>query len=379
MTYNLSNSPLLKKFAEIFVNELDNFRLAGGAVRDILLDKTPQDFDLASKYHPAELMELCDILQVKYIPSGLQYGTITILLDDQPLEITSLRKDLKTDGRHAEVTYCSDFAEDALRRDFTINALYISFDGKLHDYVGGKQDLENKLLRFVGEPAARIKEDYLRILRLLRFYAQLPDFALDEPALTAACDLKEKLTLLSAERIKAELWKLLAGKNLIAALKLNQKTQLIDPLLKLNYQAELNFHLPLKALVKFARLYLGQNLQHLKIILKLSNHELELLKFLAKAPQINEQPQLGELQKLNYLYGTEKLEYLLEFKALKSGILIKPTAAELGEFILPISGNDLIAQGFTPGKELGQKLKEIESAWLASDFKLSKEELLKLL
>ena len=146
-------------------------RFVGGAVRDALKGLSGFDLDLATDLSPDELVEACDEEGLKTIPIGIKYGTVGVLINDEVLEVTSLRKDVKTDGRHAEVEFTDNWEEDASRRDLTINAVYADEKGNVFDYYNGISDLENGIVRFIGSPTVRIKEDYLRILRFFRFYS----------------------------------------------------------------------------------------------------------------------------------------------------------------------------------------------------------------
>lgn len=192
--------------------------LAGGCVRDELLGKKPKDFDIATSATPDQVTKTFQGLGGKVIPTGLDHGTVTLVIDGQPIEITTFRKDLETDGRHAVVDFGgATLKDDAERRDFTINAMYQSSEGKLTDFFGGQDDLSRKRLRFVGDAEARIREDYLRILRLYRFWAKL-GFMPNEDALAATHKLCSGLSQISQERITSELLEMLSGDTVDAAL-----------------------------------------------------------------------------------------------------------------------------------------------------------------
>ncbi len=193
-------------------------RLAGGCVRDRLLGKLPYDYDLATAAKPDEVMAHFRAEKLSTIPTGVDHGTVTLVMPSGPIEITTLRQDVATDGRRAEVAFGSSFAEDAARRDFTINALFEDSDGKIDDFVGGQEDLKHGVLRFVGDPATRIREDYLRILRLFRFWSTL-GFKPDAATLIAVADGKDGLRRISQERVTQEWVKMCAGKSLAPALQ----------------------------------------------------------------------------------------------------------------------------------------------------------------
>lgn len=178
--------------------------LAGGCVRDQLLGRTPNDYDLATTALPEEVRNFFNSLNMKVIGVGEEHGTVSLITPLQGLEITTLRHDVVCDGRHAQVAFSKDFRDDALRRDFTINALFEDHEGKIHDFVGGQDDMKHKRLRFVGDPNARIREDFLRILRYFRFLGRL-GWEPRKQQMAAIFSQREGLLQLSAERVHKEL------------------------------------------------------------------------------------------------------------------------------------------------------------------------------
>ena len=185
-------------------------RYVGGAVRDDLLKLPVNDFDLATRIRPDEVVERLEAAGIKAVPTGIDHGTVTAVSDGQPFEVTSLRRDVSTDGRRATVAFTDDWREDAARRDFTINALSADpVTGEIFDYFGGLDDLEARRVRFIGEPLERIAEDHLRILRLFRFHARFGAGEPDPAALAACTERANDLMALSRERIADELLKLL--------------------------------------------------------------------------------------------------------------------------------------------------------------------------
>lgn len=203
--------------------------LAGGCVRDHLLGKQPKDYDLATAATPDQAMAFFKERGQRIVPTGIEHGTISLITDQQALEITTLRKDVACDGRHAEVAYSTSFEEDALRRDFTINALFEDANGTIHDYVGGQEDIQQQRLRFVGEPCERIREDYLRILRYFRFLGRL-NWQAEDDQLSAIAAEKEGLAQISAERIFNELNQTLATKGVAESLSWMKETGVLRQL-----------------------------------------------------------------------------------------------------------------------------------------------------
>ncbi len=186
--------------------------LAGGCVRDRLLGRIPKDYDIATTAHPEQVLNLFRKGGFKVIPTGIDHGTVTLVMDGEPIEITTLRRDVETDGRRAVVAFGNTFAEDAERRDFTINALYMDRQGAIHDFHQGQEDIRNGRLRFVGEADARIREDYLRIMRLFRFWGRF-GFQPDPGALDAVEQLCPGIAQISQERITSELIAILSGEH----------------------------------------------------------------------------------------------------------------------------------------------------------------------
>src|SRR6201996_6519457 len=188
-------------------------KFVGGAVRNALLNKPVADIDIATPLLPDDVVARLKKAGLGAVPTGIEHGTVTAVVNGKPLEITTLRRDVSTDGRRATVAFTTDWAEDAQRRDFTMNALYADADGEILDTVGGIADLQAGHVRFVGDPITRIKEDYLRILRLFRFHAWYGKGELDDAALKASAAEKAGLAQLSGERIQKEMLKLLAAEN----------------------------------------------------------------------------------------------------------------------------------------------------------------------
>lgn len=186
-------------------------RIVGGAVRNALLGVDTSDIDLATTLMPDSVMDRARAAGLKVAPTGVEHGTVTVVVDRVPFEVTTLRRDIATDGRHATVAFSDSFEDDALRRDFTLNQLSLSADGALHDYAGGLADLDDRKVRFIGDARLRIAEDYLRIMRFFRFHAQYGRGPLDAAGLAACVALRAGMARLSAERIRNELLKLLVA------------------------------------------------------------------------------------------------------------------------------------------------------------------------
>jgi tRNA nucleotidyltransferase/poly(A) polymerase len=206
-------------------------RFAGGCVRDKLMGIAPKDFDIATAAIPQEVINVCFQHEMKTIPTGIDHGTLTVMTLSGPVEVTTLRRDVASDGRHAVVEFAgATFETDAARRDFTINAMFEDAHGQVYDYFGGLSDLQKKVLRFVGDPPARIKEDYLRILRFFRFWARF-GFDPDKEALIAIHENMEGLGRLSQERITSEFLQILDGNYLDVCTKIFQTSGILNKVL----------------------------------------------------------------------------------------------------------------------------------------------------
>jgi tRNA nucleotidyltransferase/poly(A) polymerase len=218
-----------------FMRQLEShgitLRYAGGSVRDFLMNVPPVDFDLATPTIASEVVRICESLGYNVIPTGISHGTVSVIInDDLMIEITTLRKDVETDGRHAEVEFIIDWKEDCQRRDLTINSMMMDSDGKIYDWFNGKSDLDNHILKFVGDPDKRVKEDYLRILRFFRFATKFPakDFHFDHASLEACRNNTDGLYNISGERIWMEMKKILSSPNAGYLLSVMDNSHILD-------------------------------------------------------------------------------------------------------------------------------------------------------
>ncbi len=376
------NLKIIKDFSNLFAKELDNFFIVGGAIRDLLLSNPIKDIDLATKFTPDELIKICQEKNIKYQSLARKFGTVLIILEDNNiLEITSFRKDIKTDGRHSEVKFCRDMNEDSKRRDFTINSFYLSFKSELFDPNNARLDLKNKILSFIGSPKIRIKEDFLRILRLFRFTANLDGFVIENNSFLAVIELKENIYNLSSTRIKQEMEKLFFGINAKNILHMLSKYKILEKYFdfsKINNLAYKNIEKTPKNIVFHCFL---SKIGRKKI--EFSRKEQEDFDFLDKHQAFDENSNNDlDIKKNLYIFGREK--YLLSwynfiFTQNKNyfeyqNILEKVNQLKTPKF--PISGKDLQAKNVKQGKEMGIILKKLESKWLESDFSLNKKNLL---
>jgi poly(A) polymerase len=347
-------------------------RLVGGAVRDGLLGLVVADVDVATLLSPYEVMRRCGAVGIRTIPTGIAHGTVTAVSAGETLEITTLRADLATDGRHATVGFTDDWREDAARRDFTINALY--FDpatGELHDYFGGIADLKAPCVRFIGEPLQRIAEDHLRILRFFRFTARFGQ-SVDEAGLAACAARANDLMALSRERIADEWCKLLSLTEPAPTVALMLQHGLLAPVLPEIDEEAPNRLAELVAaeraggfnpdpLRRFAALLPFDPLvaERVAARLKLSN---KARKRMAPAAvrYAGEQPRA-----LAYRVGViEAMDRLLLSGEVAAASALQGWTPPR----LPTGGGQLIARGLTPGPGVARALKQVEEGWISEGF-----------
>lgn len=366
-------------------------RVVGGAVRDFLLGRAGGDVDIGSTLSPDATMAIAERAGWKAIPTGLAHGTVTLVLPERVVEVTTLRRDVATDGRHAVVEYTDDFAEDATRRDFTMNALSMDAAGGIHDYTDGREDIEARRIRFIGDAATRIAEDGLRMLRYFRFLATHGKPPADDDALAACAAARHAVEKLSGERIAQEMKRLLAAD---------------DPAYALIRLAEAGFapHLtesPWDA-VRVADLMALERLYHiapdpwLRLMAmiepsmreatarwvanrwKLSRIERDMLAALAPSTAgLN--PALAKewlrAERRGIVVGRILLAALDSSDAVAIDALIRLAQSwEVPEF--PVTARDLLALGHAEGRGLGDALKAIEKRWVESDYTLTREQLL---
>lgn len=350
---------------------LPQARLVGGAVRDALAGLTPGDIDLATPEPPEAVIRRLEDAGLRAVPTGLAHGTVTAVSAGRGFEVTTLRRDLRADGRHAEVAWTADWAEDAARRDFTINAMSAGRDGVVFDYFGGIDDLRQGRIRFVGSPAARLAEDYLRALRFFRFYARFGRMAPDALTLAALRAAAGALGRLSAERVWAELRGLLAVAAPLPALRLMDECGVLDAILPgggdlTALAALLDKPAPADPLLRLAALLRGDAAQFASA-LRLSHDEATRLEGPRQAPLASPEDDDHALRRLLAEHNLADLAGRIWLSGLNgpaSAALVARLSA-LPKPVFPLSGRDGLALGATPGPALGAALAAVRSWWLA--------------
>lgn len=372
-------------------------RSVGGAPRNTLMGLPVSEVDFATTAMPEEVTALAAKAGLKAVPTGLKHGTVTVIVDHQPFEVTTLRQDVETFGRRANVKFTRDWAVDASRRDFTMNALYAAADGAVYDPLGGYPDLMARRVRFIGSARARIREDYLRILRFFRFNANYGD-GIDPESLAACIAERGGLANLSAERVRAELFRILTARAPHRALEPMDDAGLLISLLGgvvRRIHAERLIHIetaigaPADALRRLAALavMVEEDAKRLTARLRLSNAEAARLHAMAaRQPLLTEET--GELALRAALYRLGGRAYgdriLLAWARVGGEPSSAPWRGRLGlpeRWHVPVfmlKGEDLLAAGLEKGPALGGTLRKLEEAWIASDFSLSREALLQL-
>jgi poly(A) polymerase len=343
-------------------------RFVGGCVRDTLLALPVSDVDLATRLPPQDVLDRLKAAAIKAVPTGLAHGTVTAVIAGKPVEVTTLRRDVATDGRHATIEYTDDWREDAARRDFTINALSADpGSGDIHDYFGGLDDLRVPRVRFIGDALTRIAEDHLRILRFFRFHARFGTGAPDAEGLDACTMRANDLMALSRERIADELLKLLALADPAATVRLMIERGILKPVvpeiveaetLERLIAAERAFGIEPHPLRRFAALLPAEPELAAGVAtrLRLSNKAAKRLALAAARTT-------GDAKRLAYAIGT--------VGAVDRLLLAGETPAELRDWQpprLPLSGGELIGMGLTAGPEVARTLQAVERAWVEAGF-----------
>jgi poly(A) polymerase len=370
------------------MDALGEARFVGGVVRNSLMGREVSDIDIATPLTPDEVTKRLEAVKLKAVPTGVEHGTVTAISNGRPYEVTTLRRDVSTDGRRAVVTFTTDWAEDAQRRDFTMNALYADATGEVFDTVGGVADLKAGRVRFVGDPVTRIREDFLRILRLFRFHAWYGKGEIDKPALQACAAEKAGLRQLSGERIAKEMLKLLAAEDPVPVLRSMAATGILSEVLpgELNIVRlerlvaidGTNFFQP-DAILRLAALLPDRAAAAHEITdrWKLSNADRDRLADIAgNTDKIVSYLSIKEVRKLLYKLGTARFKDRVSLKWAEDpketnfvqwrALLAMADAWQRPKF--PLDGGNVMAAGVPQGPLIGKILTEVEEWWIDSDF-----------
>ena len=366
-------------------------RIVGGAVRNALLGEQVHDIDMATTLTPEQVVAAARAAGLKTVATGIEHGTVTVISDSNGFEVTTLRHDVETDGRKARVAFTDDWAADAARRDFTLNALYCSPEGEVFDPVGGLGDLSTRMVRFVGDPEARIQEDYLRILRFFRFVSQYGQGEVDADGLTACTQLQDGLKQLSRERVGQETCKLLFGRRAGDVAVLMNEAGINRTLFGTDMDAELLVSVialagslgftPDYTTLLAAALPLAADEQSEQ--LRLSNAQTRSLNDVQSA--MPPSPALRDNERKVVLYQTgadtwKRAVLLAWAHDKKTGdegwARLYQLPDEWDVPVFPVTGADVLATGMQAGPQVGETLKALEDWWIAGGFTASREELL---
>lgn len=367
----------------------DAARVVGGAVRNAIMGRAVDDIDIATIHTPDAATALLEAAGLKVVPTGIEHGTVTAVADGQPFEVTTLRKDVETFGRRAVVAFTTDWAEDAARRDFRLNAIYCGADGSLFDPFDGIADARAGRIVFIGEPRDRIAEDHLRILRFYRFIAWYGD-SVDRDGQAACAAMAATLKALSAERVWKELKKLLAAPDPRLALEAMQEGHVLEVLIP----AALDFRLLLSLinrdrgkarapnpLLRLAALAGGDEAAMTALCeqMRASNAEKAYAQAVCAAPDLAADASESSLARAVYEFGCDAVEARLRLAEAHSGAEADEALEFLHGFerpVFPLKGRDLLEAGFARGPELGELLAELEQVWIESGFSLDRDSLL---
>ncbi|WP_262299622.1 CCA tRNA nucleotidyltransferase [Microvirga sesbaniae] len=382
----LLDRPPLRRLLEAFNDGAEETRIVGGAVRNALLGRPVTEVDCATTMRPDAIVEHAKAAGFKAVPTGIEHGTITVIADGEPYEITTLREDVETDGRHAVVHFGRDFALDARRRDFTINALSLGLDGRLHDYTDGLADLAARRVRFIGDARTRIREDYLRIMRFFRFHAEYAQADPDPEGLAAAGAERQGLEILSRERIRHELFKLLVARRAKDTIGVLADHGFLPWLLGGAAEfgrfgrvevSDAKSPVPVWRLAALA-VMVEEDADRLRERLRLSNDEHRKLVAYARLLSLVKTWALpldaGAIRRLAADHDVEALDTVLAATAGEPFPIVRADAREALERyrtgaepvpVFPLRGGDLVGSGIPKGPRIGELLAQARQAWLA--------------
>jgi poly(A) polymerase len=387
----LEQAPLGELLA-VLDRDGEEARVVGGAVRNALIGEPHGDVDIATTAPPAEVVRRVEAAGFKAVPTGIEHGTVTVVAAGRPFEVTTLREDVETFGRRAKVAFGRDWRRDAARRDFTINALSASRDGTIHDYVGGLADIAARRVRFIGDAAARIAEDYLRILRFFRFHAAYGEGAPDPEGVAACVGGRAGLDRLSRERVRMEMLKLLVAKHVVPALAVMTETGLLEQVLGSVPQlasfanmikVEAALALPADPVRRLGALAVAvtEDAERLRERLRLANSEHERLASMADGWwHLSSESSEREGRVLLYRLGRERFtdRVLLAWTRSPQGAADERWHAleRLPERwtppAFPLRAAHFLARGVPKGPRLGAVLAAAEEAWIAAGFPTEK-------
>lgn len=380
----------VQKAFDVLEQDEDRARAVGGTVRNSLLGEPVDDVDIACTAVPQVVLQRAEAAGVKAVPTGVDHGTVTLVIDHHPIEVTTLREDVETHGRHATVSFGTDWAQDARRRDFTMNALYVDRTGELFDPLGGLEDCLSRTVRFIGDPHARIREDYLRILRFFRFFASYGQGEIDAQGYAACLELKSGLALLSLERVTKELLRTLTARRVLDALSAMEAGGILNSLLGQEASSQpLALLLTLKdapeaaasPLVRLA----GVGGAHVASCLRLSKQQ---QKQISTAHLVYEElerdgVEQAVLKRLLVAHGPDAVVEGLLLLWMYRGLEVEEALHSCLRFThdwaipeFPLSGKLLVSHGILAGPQMGAAISKARQIWAEKDYQISAEQLI---
>ena len=390
-------SPKISRLFAAVEEHGGTIRFVGGAVRDTLAGLSGFDLDLATDLSPDELIEACQDGRLKTIPIGLKQATIGVIIDEQILEVASLRRSVKNESGKYEIEFTDDWSADAARRDLTINAVYADLHGNVFDYYDGITDLREGIVRFIGNPEERIEEDSLRILRFFRFYSRFGKTPMDKASLAACIKYKNSLRNTPIERVRDELFKILVTPNAAASMKVIYDNDILAYFLpKSRHLDELDRLSKLVADIK----YEGNFLRRLFVLYKPNAAKAEnianTLRFTKKQKEVFVRWAKIDLPPENIMPEQSRMKFIYRYgkqfcidKVLIGAAIYDFDAPSLNELlkaiensvvpIFPLRGRDIVNKGITDDNLIGKKLRLLEQMWIDSNFSLTRDELLNMI
>lgn len=396
--YNFLKDKVCMKIFSLLNEKEDTARFVGGCVRDSIIGLKTTDIDIATKLNPEDVVKILSSESIKVVPTGIDHGTVSVFSKDFNFEITTLRSDISTDGRHAEVIFSDSWEEDSLRRDFTINSIYLKQNGEIYDPHNGIQHLKDRKIIFIGNPDERINEDYLRILRFFRFNAFYGNnnLKLSSDSIKACAKNKNKIKKLSSERVQNEFFKILKSSNPYFIISIMRKIEILDLLFEQKVETKIFKKLLLidkensfskNHILRFASLALNNKKINSNILqmFNFSKKERKELCLLTNQEfEIHNKLNKSDISKILYSLDRKTLKDMakLSWALSKNRVTNKNWKNVLSQIdkvaipIFPLKAKDILDYGLEEGPIIGEILKTVEQDWIDSNFEHNKEDLL---
>lgn len=396
--YNFLKDKLCMKIFSLLNEKEDTARFVGGCVRDSIIGLKTNDIDIATKLNPEDVVKILGSESIKVVPTGIDHGTVSVFSKDFNFEITTLRSDISTDGRHAEVIFSDSWEEDSLRRDFTINSIYLKQNGELYDPHNGIQNLKDKKIIFIGNPDERINEDYLRILRFFRFNAFYGNnnLKLSSDSIKACTKNKNKIKKLSSERVQNEFFKILNSSDPYFIVSIMRKIEILDLLFEHKVETKIFKKLLLiekensfskNHILRFASLALKNkkiNSNNLQMFNFSKKERKELCLLTNQEFEIHNKLNKSDIKKILYSIDRKTLKDMAKLSWALSNNRVtnknwKNVLSQIDKVaipIFPLKAKDILDYGLEEGPIIGEILKKVEQDWIDSNFEHNKEDLL---